>query len=154
MSSTELQLLEAIALFILIIFLVKRINKGKKRYDPRNSLQGAGQFFDNGTYRGNIRSIVLACLWIYAGRHIDEMMQWLWHQFGSDLIVTPAKAEWHARVALALGMIVLVISILNIQRVYKDNKRSSRLRTKTDDEVVLRLKEYEEEKSLLDTTRD
>lgn len=67
--------------------------------------------------------MVLACLVIWGGRYIDEMGQWLWRQFGEELIVTPKKAAWHTLVARTMGTIMLVASALTILRIYKERQQ-------------------------------
>lgn len=131
--TSELRILMYTSFFVLGCFFVNRLNKGKKRYDLSNTSMGPGQFFDVKTYKGNMRFMVFSCLTIFGGRHIDEAGQWLWRQFGKELVVTPEKAAWHALVALTMGMIGLVVSSLRIQRIYNDRQRQKELRHKIDD---------------------
>lgn len=100
--------------------------KQRKRFDPSNYNSGPGQIFDNTTYVGNIRSIVFFGLAIFIGWHLDEIGRWLWHQFGEELIVSPAKERWHRIVVIALGSGGIIFSLLHMHLVFLKRRRQAR----------------------------
>ena len=133
MKPNEFELPVTISLSILALLFVRYLNKRAEKQNPK-SLFEPGQFFDRATYTGHIRAIILGFLVIFGGRHIDEAGQWLWRQFGNELVVTPEKARWHATVALGLGLLFVIPGIASILRVYNDRQRKKESRHKTDDE--------------------
>lgn len=127
MTPQDIQLLVAIPVFILMLLLVKHINRGKKPYDDRNYYQGEGQLFDKKSYRGNVRLAIFACLFALIGSHLDEFGQWLYHQFGSELVIAPGKSEWHARVATVMGIGILIGPIRRIYNIYQARREKDTL---------------------------
>lgn len=81
-----------------------------------------GQFFDNGTYAGNLRSIVVFILMIYIGGYIDDIGRWIWHQYGEELIVSPGQEMWHQVVARAIGVVGIIFSLRNMQSIHTKHR--------------------------------
>lgn len=117
---------EIFLLFVLLgaIFFAYR-DRGKKKWDPKNSNREPGQIFDRTTYMGQLRLMAFGLLTIFGGRHIDEAGQWLWHQFGEELVVSPAKAAWHGIVAFGFGLSFVIMSIVSMLLIYNDRKERS-----------------------------
>lgn len=120
-------------------------NFQRKRF--QNPSFSSGGLFDIDTYIGTWRAVVLCMLIIYGGRHIDSFGQWLWGLFGEELHIAPGKAEWHARVAFAMGATPLVLMLMNLLRLFRLRRYLAAARTKTDEEVALRLRELEERRA-------
>jgi cytochrome bd-type quinol oxidase subunit 1 len=118
MSNQAIELIVTLAFFGAALLIVSKLNKGKKRGDPRNYYMGEGQLFDPKSIAGNVRTIILGILVCVAGWHLDEFGRWLWRQFGNELIVSSGKETWHRIVSTIIGMIFVVSALIDIARIF------------------------------------
>ncbi|MDD2701904.1 MAG: hypothetical protein PHH36_11815 [Sideroxydans sp.] len=126
MTQQQIELLITLLISGLAITVVSRMDKGKKKDNPRNYYMGKGQLFDHHSIRGNANSILLGLLVCIVGWNIDEIGRWLWHQFGNELIVSHQKESWHRMVAMAIGLGITLISLLQLISVLRTRNRYER----------------------------
>jgi len=118
-----IEVLIAIPIFVLVLLFVAHMNKGKKRSDPRNYFMGKGQFFDPSSYKENVRAILLGVLVLLIGWHIDKIGQWIWIQFGNELVVPRGREYWHRIVSTSIGLIFIIVGLLNLIAVKVQHSR-------------------------------
>jgi len=123
MMAQGIEALIAIPIFVLVLLFVAHLNKGKKRGDPRNYFMGKGQFFDPSSYKGNVRAILLGVLVLLIGWHIDKIGQWIWIQFGNELVVPRGREYWHRIVSTSIGLILIIVGLLNLIAVKVQHSR-------------------------------
>ena len=87
-------------------------------------------------------------LFIYVGRHLDSWGQWFWTLFGEELYIAPGKAQWHARVGLAMGGTGLLFDVLSMRRIYATRHRRRAMQAQLEAEIAERLAEQRQQAGL------
>lgn len=121
-----METLLAILAFGAALVIASQLNNGRKRGDLRNYYLGKGQFFDTNSVLGNVRSLILGLFVCLVGWYLDEIGRWLWHQFGNELIVSPAKERWHRLVSTTMGLTLIVISLLQLIFIARDRRKQTK----------------------------
>ncbi|THF66292.1 hypothetical protein E6C76_05470 [Pseudothauera nasutitermitis] len=103
-----------------------------------------GGYFDIWTYTGTLRIFVFALLIIYGGRYIDFFGGWLWGLFGEELIISPGKADWYARVACGLATPLLILSPINLFTIFRRRRYLRAAAPQAAQQAALWLKERAE----------
>ena len=89
-------------------------------------LYGPGKLFDQRAFMGNIRGILLSCIFIAIGWHIYDLLAWWDSLWGVEAEIDPAKQSWARLWAVILGSIGIASSIAAMIMIPIQRRRAAK----------------------------